>query len=132
VIGTTAANGPPDPRGRRLHNGLGMADRPGRVALVAFLRERGGSAVAIERVDSAKIHRELLDHRLAAGPLLTSEFARSARVAESVEGVLLRVPDSLDAVCEAAEQLAALVGESDLAAQGDTPRDQRRVPRHQS
>jgi len=32
-------------------------------------------------------------------------------VAVSVDGVLLRVPDSLDAVAEAAERLTGLVGE---------------------
>ncbi len=43
-----------------------------------------------------------------AGRLGTRQFAGSARVAESVNGVLLRVPDSLDAVTEAAERLAVL------------------------
>ena len=111
VIGTTSANGPEDPRGRRLHDGLRSADRPGRAAVIAFLRERGGTAVDIERVDSAKTHRELLDHLLTAGRRGTREFAGSARVAVSVAGVLLRVPDSLDAVAEAAERLTGLVGE---------------------
>jgi hypothetical protein len=111
AIGATSANGPADPRGRRLHNGLGTADRPGQVALVAFLRERAGSTVEIERTDPAKTHRELLDHLLTARRVGTRDFAGSARVAESVHGVLLRVPDSLDAVAEAAERLAALAGE---------------------
>src|SRR5699024_7547910 len=62
MVGASSTNGSPDPRGRRLHNGLRTADRPGQVALVAFLRERAGSAVDIERTDSAKTHRELLDH----------------------------------------------------------------------
>jgi hypothetical protein len=106
-----SASGPSDPRGRRLHHELGAAKRPGRIAVVAFLRERGGSAVAVERVDSAKTHRELLDHLLSAGPVGPGSFAESARVAESVDGVLLRVPDSLDAVAEAAERLAALARE---------------------
>ena len=108
AIGAESTNGPADPRGRRLHDGLRWADRPGQVALVAFLRERSGSTIAIEETDSAKTHRELLDHLLTAGRLGTSEFAGSARVAESVRGVLLRVPDSLDAVNEAAERLAIL------------------------
>jgi hypothetical protein len=111
IVGTTSTNGPADPRGRRLHDGLRSADRPGRAAVIAFLRERGGPAVDIERVDSAKTHRELLDHLLAAGRLGTREFAASARVAESVDGVLLRVPDSLNAVAEAADRLTGLVGE---------------------
>lgn len=108
AIGAESTNGRADPRGRRLHDGLRSADRPGQVALVAFLRERSGSTIAIEETDSAKTHRELLDHLLMAGRLGTSEFAGSARVAESVRGVLLRVPDSLDAVNEAAERLAIL------------------------
>ncbi len=108
AIGADAMNGPSDLRGRRLHNGLRSADRPGQVTLVAFLRERSGSTVAIEETDSAKTHRELLDHLLTAGRLGPREFAGSARVAESVHGVLLRVPDSLDAVTEAAERLALL------------------------
>jgi hypothetical protein len=108
AIGAESTNGRADPRGRRLHDGLRSADRPGQVALVAFLRERSGSTIAIEETDSAKTHRELLDHLLTAGRLGTSEFAGSARVAESVRGVLLRVPDSLDAVNEAAERLAIL------------------------
>jgi hypothetical protein len=111
LIGATSTNGDADPRGRRLHNGLRTADRPGQVALVAFLRERAGSAVEIERTDSAKTHRELLDHLLAADRLGTRDFAESARVAQSVHGLLLRVPDSLDAVAEAAERLAALTAE---------------------
>jgi hypothetical protein len=114
VIGATSTDGPTDPRGRRLHNGLRTADRPGQVTLVAFLRERAGSAVAIEKTDSAKTHRELLDHLLTAGRLGPRDFAGSARVAESVHGVLLRVPDSLDAVAEAAERLAALATEDEL------------------
>jgi hypothetical protein len=105
-----SADGPSDGRGRRLHRDLAPAMRPGRISLVAFLRDRGGSAVEIERTDSAKTHRELLGHLLAAGPLDADRFAQSARVAESVEGVLLRVPDSLDALPEAAERLAALAG----------------------
>ena len=108
LVGAASANGPADPRGRRLHDGLRAADRPGRVALVAFLRERAGSAVAVERTDPAKTHRELLDHLLTTGRVGTRDFAGSARVAESVDGVLLRVPDSLEAVTEAAERLAVL------------------------
>ena len=111
VVGVNSANGPADPRGRRLHEGLRTADRPGQVALVAFLRERGGSKVAIERTDSAKTHRELIDHQLTAGRREARDFAGSARVAESVNGVLIRVPDSLDAVTEAAEKLASLAAE---------------------
>ena len=108
AIGAASAGGRADPRGRRLHNGLSWADRPGEVALVVFLRQRSGSTIAIEETDSAKTHRELLDHLLTAGRLGTGEFAGSARVAESVRGVLLRVPDSLDAVTEAAQRLAVL------------------------
>ena len=108
AIGAASTNGAADPRGRRLHDGLRSADRPGQVALVAFLRERSGSTVAIEETDAAKTHRELLDHLLTAGRIGTREFAGSARVADSVRGVLLRVPDSLDAVTEAAERLAIL------------------------
>ncbi len=111
LVGAGTADGPADPRGRRLHEGLRTADRPGEVALVAFLRERGGSSVDIEPADSAKTHRELLDHLLTAGRVGAREFAASARVAESARGVLLRVPESLDAVTEAAERLAALAAQ---------------------
>jgi len=108
TIGASSANGAVDLRGRRLHDGLRTADRPGQVAAIAFLRERGGSEVAIERTDPAKTHREILDHLLTAERVGIRKFAGSARVAESVDGALLRVPDSLDAVTEAAERLAAL------------------------
>jgi hypothetical protein len=103
-----SVGGPADPRGRHLHHGLRAADRPGQVAVIGFLRERGGSTVALDRLDTAKTHRELLDHLLIAGPVGAREFAGLARVAESAEGVLLRVPDSLDAVSKAAERLAEL------------------------
>jgi hypothetical protein len=108
----TSADGGSDPRGRRLHTELRCATGPGPVALIAFLRERGGSAVSIERVDSAKTHRELIDHLLAVDPLDAGRFAELAGVAESAEGVLLRVPDSLDAALEAAEQLAGIARET--------------------
>jgi hypothetical protein len=105
-----SVDGPADPRGRHLHDGIRTADRPGQVAVIGFLRERGGSKVAVERLDSAKTHRELLDHLLIAGPVGAREFAALARVAESAEGVLLRVPDSLEAVREGAERLTEIAG----------------------
>lgn len=107
LIGAST-DGPSDPRGRRLHAGFDSADGPAEVAAVAFLRERGGPAVEIQRVDTAKTHRELLDHLLAAKPLGAREFGAAARIAESVTGLLLRVPDSLDAAVEAADRLAEL------------------------
>jgi hypothetical protein len=111
AIAANAANaagigGDPDRRGRVLVT-LPAAHGPAAVAAIAILAERGGARVAVERLSRPRAHRELLAHALS-GSRVESNFSSAARLVETAPVALVRVPDRIGAIAEAANALASL------------------------
>jgi hypothetical protein len=100
------AGGAPDSRGRLLAS-LPTADGRMEVGAVAILAEREGATVAVERLSPARAHRELIAQAVAGGRAGRRSFSGGARLAERTPVALVRVPDRIDAVAEAAEELAS-------------------------
>jgi hypothetical protein len=98
--------GDPDRRGRVLV-ALPGARGPAAVAAIAILAERGGARFAVERLSRPRAHRELLAHALSGGRV-ESNFSSAARLVETTPVALVRVPDRIEAIAEAANALASL------------------------
>ena len=97
-----------DRRGRSLL-ALPAAKEPVEVAAVAILAERTGEAVESLRLDAPRAHRELLSQVPAGGRGGPDAFSATARLAERTPVFLVRIPDRLAALGEAAEILSTLV-----------------------
>jgi hypothetical protein len=108
AIGANAAGtgDDPDRRGRVLVT-LPAAQGPAAVAAIAILAERGGARVAVERLSRPRAHRELLAHALSGGRI-ESDFSSAARLVDTAPVALVRVPDRIEAIPEAANALASL------------------------
>jgi hypothetical protein len=108
AIGASPAGrrGNPDRRSRVLVR-LPAAQAPAEVAAIAILAERGGASVMVERLSRPRAHRELLAHALR-GARVDSNFSSAARLVETAPVAMVRVPDRIEAITEAASALASL------------------------
>lgn len=97
-----------DSRGRSLLR-VPAASESAEVAAVAVLAERNGASIQTERLGAAKGHREVLSQVLAGGRASPGAFSAAARLAEETPVFLVRMPDRLGSLEEAAEILSALV-----------------------